>query len=273
MKAAFQGTNGAYSEVALNKYFQNVIEGTGYNTSEEVFDALKTHKVDYGFLPIENSIVGNVNVNLDLFYKYNFQIIDEVYLPIQHCLLAHPGTKLKEIKKVYSHPVALDQCRQFFIKYGIETIVDYDTAGSAKNLSKREEKDAASVASSLCAKYYNLDVVQTDIQQVKNNITRFCVFVDKDKVPSDLVKQKTSLIFSAGHGPGALLKCLEQFAKYDINLTKIESRPIPENPFAYVFHVDFLGNTDDDNIARCLQDLKKVTGMIKILGSYPIGKK
>ena len=99
MKAAFQGTNGAYSEVALNKYFQNVIEGTGYNTSEEVFDALKTHKVDYGFLPIENSIVGNVNVNLDLFYKYNFQIIDEVYLPIQHCLLAHPGTKLKEIKK------------------------------------------------------------------------------------------------------------------------------------------------------------------------------
>ena len=262
MKIAFQGTRGAYSEEALYKFFGNTnIEAIGYELSEQVGDALESEEVAMGILPVENSIAGNVAINMDLLYQHRFFIIGELYLPIHHCLMARPGVKLEDLKSVHSHPVALEQCRDFLNKHNIKAIPDFDTAGASKNLVSRKSK------------YYGLEILNDDVQKVKHNITRFQVFVKENHIPDGIRQEKTSIAFSTKHHPGALLGCLQQFAKADINLTRLESRPIPENPFAYVFFVDFMGALTDEKVQQTLRNLKEDASHIKVLGSYPIASK
>jgi len=275
MKVAFQGERGAYSEVALGNYFNQEVEAIGLELSEEVTDALLNKKVAMAILPVENSIVGNVNVNLDLIYKYPIFAIGEVYQTIHHHLLVVPGTNLSDIKNVYSHPIALAQCRDFINKYRMNALADYDTAGSCKLLKEREgqkklQTDAA-IGSFLCAKTYGLEILSDDIQHTQNNITRFLVLVREDEIPKDIIQSKTSIAFSANHRPGALLDCLQIFKKYSINMTKLESRPIPEDPFQYIFYVDFMSGLKDPNTIECLSELNRSAHHVKILGSYPKG--
>lgn len=272
MKVGFQGTRGAYSEEAIYNYFTNDITPVGFELSEQVGDAVESEEVAIGILPVENSIAGNVAINMDLLYKHNFFIIGELYLPIHHCLMARAGVKLKDLKSVHSHPVALEQCRDFLNKHNIRPIPDFDTAGASKNLVERKSKDQGTISSSLCAEYYGLEILDSDVQKVKHNITRFQVFVKEKNIPEGIRQEKTSLAFSTKHHPGALLNCLQQFAKQEINLTRLESRPIPEDPFSYIFFVDFLGALTDTNVTECLRDIKADAEHIKVLGSYPAGK-
>ncbi|MCB9062655.1 MAG: prephenate dehydratase [Halobacteriovoraceae bacterium] len=271
MKVAFQGTRGAYSEMALKKFFSHHdnIEVHGFDLSEHVCEAVRDGEVDYGILPVENSIVGSVTINIDMFYEYQIYAIGEVYLRINHCLLGLPGAKTEEIKKVYSHPIALGQCRDFLTRHKIESEYFYDTAGAAKMLFEKQDSQLGTISSSLCSEIYGLNIIEEGIQKVKENITRFLVFVDKHKVIPDVRKEKTSLAFSTKHHPGALLNCLQSFASHNINLTKLESRPIIENPFEYIFFVDFSSSIDDKNVKDCLNELEKDAKDIKILGSYP----
>ena len=275
MKVAFQGERGAYSEVALRNYFSEKVEAVGFELSEEVTEALLNKEVAMAILPVENSIVGNVNVNLDLIYKHPLFAIGEVYQPIHHHLMVVPGTKIEDIKHVYSHPIALAQCRDFINKHGMKAVADYDTAGSCKLLKERESQSSlrteAAIGSVLCAETYGLEILSDKIQHTQNNITRFLVLVREEEIPEGIIQTKTSIAFSSGHRPGALLDCLEIFKKYQINLTKLESRPIPVNPFQYIFYVDFISGIKESNTVECLQELNENAHHVKVLGSYPRG--
>ena len=270
MKVAFQGKRGAYSEMAIRSHFQEGAIATGYDLSEEVCDALENNAVSIGVLPVENSIVGNVAINVDLLLQHNFFIIGEIYLPIKHCLLVKVGTKLEDIKIAKSHPIALAQCHDFLVKNNIKGIPEFDTAGSSELLSRDKHiTDQATISSSLSAEYYGLEILNNTIQKVETNFTRFVIFVKEENIPKSLKQEKSSIAFSTNHNPGSLLQCLEEFANHGLNLTKIESRPIPENPFMYTFFVDFLGSIHDQNVKDCFQKLKKSTKSIRIFGSYP----
>jgi len=169
MKVAFQGTKGAYSELALYKFFGEMhAKPLGFDLSEEVFQALEEGEVQYAILPVENSIVGNVAINTDLILSHDFYVIGEVYQEINHCLLALPGVTLEQIKTVHSHPVAHAQCHDFLTRHKITPIPAFDTAGACENLVKKNLKHEATIASALCAKYYGLNIVEDSIQKVQN---------------------------------------------------------------------------------------------------------
>ncbi len=272
MKVAFQGTEGSYSEIASRKFFGNDVKAHGLDHSEQVIDALIEEKVDRIVLPVENSIVGNVAINMDLLYSKDVWAIGEVFLPIQHCLLVRPGVRLSQLKIIYSHPVALAQCRDFINQNNIKAKPEYDTAGACKLLKEKGHEYEGTIASQLCAKYYGLEIIQKNIQKVKNNITRFLVISKKGNGPREIKQEKTSLAFITKHHAGALLNCLQQFKKFDLSLTKLESRPIIENPFAYIFFVDFIGDLNHQKVQNCLKALQKDTELIKIIGSFEKGK-
>jgi prephenate dehydratase len=272
VKIAFQGVPGAYSEEAALKHAPDA-SPSGYPYSEQVMEAVVSGRVERGILPMENSIAGAVGVNVDLFLANDISIIDEVYLPIDHCLLAKPGTTLADVWSVYSHPVALAQCRDFINKHGYKTVPEYDTAGSAELIAGHGRPGEAAIASRRCAAVYKLEVLAESIQSVKANITRFGVFTRRDQVPARIKREKTSLAFKTAHRPGSLLDCLRRFADNGINLTKLESRPAAEDPFAYVFLVDLLGGTEDAAVKKALAELAADAGEVKILGSYPLGRR
>lgn len=272
MKVAFQGVKGANSEEAARAHFKESIEPLGLDHSEDVVQYVLEGKAAMGILPVENSIVGNVSVNLDLFFLKDIKVIGEVYHSIQHHLMTVPGVSLEGIHEVISHPVALAQCREFIQKQKWGPISHFDTAGACRDLSEKKWTHRAAIGPRMCAEYYGLNIQRDDIQGEKRNFTRFFVFVDKNQDPLNLRQEKTSLIFSSGHTPGALLDCLEVFKFHGLNLTKLESRPIPQNPFQYVFFVDFTGGLQDEEVQDCLKHLKKRCEFYKIIGSYPRAK-
>lgn len=273
MKVAYQGMRGAYSEAALRKYFGPRGQALGFELSEDVFAAVDGGSADFGVLPVENTIAGPVAVNADLFWEKSVFVVGEVYLKIDHCLLAPKHSKLEWIKTASSHPVALAQCRAFLRRHKLASVPEYDTAGAARLVAERNDVSQAAIASADCAKAYGLKVLARGIQSFRENITRFLVFCRPAHAPRNLKMQKTSVVFSTKHKPGELLHCLQHFADNGINLTRLESRPIPENPFEYVFFVDFLGGLKDPSVKKALHAVEKQAHVLKILGSYPVGKR
>ena len=271
MKIAYQGIKGAYSEAAVYKHFGNKIDAIGFETFEEVFEAVKSDKAEFGVVPVDNTIAGTVATNCDLLLKQDVYVIAEIYLDIQHNLLSHRGNSIKDIKLVYSHPHSLEQCREFIRKNNIKPIPEYDTAGAAKIVKERNRKEEAAVASEFCAKIYDLDVIEKDISTAKNNITKFFVFVNSDNVPRNIKQEKTSIVFRTKHYPGALINCLQRLAKHGINLTKLESRPVPENAWEYSFYADFESGLEEEKVKLALSEIEASCEFLKILGSYPKG--
>jgi len=271
MKIAYQGIEGAYSETAIYKHFGKDAKAVGYGSFEDVFEAVKNKEVDCGLLPFDNTIAGSVAINYDLLLKEDVFVVAEVFLIIRHNLLSHKGNKIENIKTAYSHPHALEQCRAFLKKHELDQVPRYDTAGSAKIVAERGKKEEAAIASKLCAGIYNLDILEEGIESNKNNTTKFLVIVKKENVPEELKKEKTSIALKTKHYPGALVNCLQRLAKNDINLTKLESRPLPENPWEYIFYVDFEGGLEDENVKLALGEIEATSTFVKILGSYPKG--
>jgi len=273
LKVAFQGVRGAYSEAALLRHFGGSTEAVGFPFSEQVFDAVEDGRVDAGFVPVENSIAGPVGINTDLLLERKVFATAESYLPIDHCLLGRPGDRLEDVKTVYSHPIALAQCRDFISRHGLRAVPEYDTAGAAEIVAGRKIPGEAAVASKRCAEVYGLGVLAEDIQSVQNNITRFLAFHREADVAARPKAEKTSLAFSVHHHPGALLECLKRFADHEINLTRLESRPIPANPFEYVFFVDLLGGVDDETVRPALAELRATARHVKVIGSYSLAER
>jgi len=273
LKIAYQGVPGAYSEAALLLHFGAGSEPLGFAFSEQVFDAVEDGRADFGFVPVENSIAGAVGVNTDLLLERKVYATAEAYLPIEHCLLARPGARLEEIESVYSHPIALAQCRVFLNARGLKAVPEYDTAGAAELVAKRGLPGDAAIASRRCAEVYGLDVLSSDIQSERGNFTRFLAFCRESDVAGGGRLEKTTLAFSVHHHPGALLECLRLFADHSINLTKLESRPIASDPFEYSFFVDILGGAGDAPVAAALAELRAAARHVKVLGSYPLAQR
>ena len=272
MHIAFQGTHGAYSEQAAYSYFGSNCKTVPCSNFDEVFLQVVQSVCDFGIVPVENSLAGSVHRNYDLLMRHNLYIIGEEILRINHHLIALPNVSLGDIKRVYSHWQALDQCEQSLrtLLPNVEKIQTYDTAGSVKMLLDEQRTDTAAIASKQAANLYKLPILQTSVEDDHTNYTRFVALSrhPHQAISTDIL-YKTSVVFSAPNTPGALFKALAAFSLRDIDLTKIESRPLQGSPFKYLFYLDFLGDVNNDNVLHALNHLKEFALFVRVLGCYP----
>ncbi len=267
LPVACQGVECSYSSIACRQVFCNP-EITFYETFEEVFQSVIEGKNTYGVVPIENTLAGSVTDNYDLMLEYNLFIAASVTVKIDHCLLALPGTRLEEIRHIYSHPQALHQCSDFFRSHREITPHTYsNTAASAQFVAQQQNPSFGAIGSIACGEKYGLKILTQGLQNRKNNYTRFVV-VSKDGAASPLCS-RISLILRLAHRPGALVRTLSHFAEKNINLLKLESRPIPDSPFEFLFYCDFAGNIADTNVQLALGQLPQDIIFMKFLGNYP----
>ncbi|MFA5917125.1 MAG: prephenate dehydratase [Candidatus Gracilibacteria bacterium] len=275
MKIYYQGFPGAYSDKAsieiaseLNIEKDNIF---GLSTFKDVFD--KINHGDIGVLPIENSYAGSIYENFYHILSGDYQIIGELNLDIDHCLLANTKD-IKDIKYVYSHPQALAQCQNYIEKHGFTPVIYSDTAGAAKFVEESKRKDIASISSGLCSSIYSLNILDKNIKDQEGNTTRFFVIVSKEVYEKNKKKLslkrngKISITFKTKNSPSALYKCLGAFATRFINLTKIESLPAKQNRFEYIFWIDFQSNLDENIINDALDELKFFSRDLVVLGNY-----
>ncbi|XP_010553656.1 PREDICTED: arogenate dehydratase/prephenate dehydratase 2, chloroplastic [Tarenaya hassleriana] len=280
VRVAYQGVRGAYSESAAQKAYPNC-EAVPCEQFDTAFEAVERWLVDRAVLPIENSLGGSIHRNYDLLLQHNLHIVGEVKLAVRHCLLANHGVKTEDLKRVLSHPQALAQCENTLTKLGLVREAVDDTAGAAKYVAFHKLKDAAAVASVEAAKIYGLNILAEDIQDDCDNVTRFLMLAREPIIPGTDKLFKTSIVFSLEEGPGVLFKALAVFALRQINLTKIESRPLRKRPlrasgdnglkyFDYLFYVDFEASMADQDAQNALRHLKEFATFLRVLGSYPV---
>ena len=269
---AFQGEKGAYSEIASEKYFGKSIKTLPSYSFEEVFLNVSKGIADNGVIPIENTLHGSVFENYDLLLKYHVSVIAELNLQINHCLVSPKKYPISRLKKIYSHPQAIGQCSDFLKRLKkIEVIPSYDTAGSALLSLKNTDEATGAITSARAAKIYKMKILKRNIQNNKVNYTRFLV-ISKKKTSKGHRHPKSTISFDLKSIPGALHKALGVFANAEINLSMIESRPIPHKPFQYTFYIDISGSLNDMKIKTALKKLSELTITIKKIGTYEWGK-
>ena len=271
MKVAFQGEAGAFSEQAVFEYFGSV-ESTSCESFDAVFDAINSGRCEAGIIPIENSLAGSIHQNYDLLLRNNLHIVGEYLLRVRHCLIANPGVKKADIKKAISHPQALGQCAGYLRSHKIKAEQGLDTAGSVKALKESGALDTAAIASRRAAELYGMQILEEGIEDNTENYTRFLAIQREPIIPESDPQQglaKTSIVFTLNNVPGALFKALSVFALRDINLTKIESRPLQGKPWEYLFYIDFIGAMRDESSQKALDHLGEYALMLRVLGSYP----
>jgi prephenate dehydratase/chorismate mutase len=265
---AFQGEHGAYGDVAARRL---VPTGAYIPCLEfiDVFRGVEEGYLDLGVVPVENSLEGAVTQVNDLLTTTNLNVIGEVKVDVNHCLLATEAMDYREIRVVYSHPQALAQCRDFLMRNKLEPRPYYDTAGAAKMLARENPKAAAAIASALCAELYNLDIIKEGIEDGPSNSTRFLLL---SREPYSGNGDKTSIIFAVAHEAGQLYSVLRLFAEANINLTRISSMPLRSDPSNYSFFLDFEGSEKDPKIAEVMKKMASMAISMKDLGSYPAHK-
>lgn len=267
---AFQGERGAFSFSAACKLLGPRVRTLACETFKDVFQAVEAGTVTHAVIPIENTLHGSVHENYDHLLEYNLPICGETSIRISHSLIALPGIRFGQIRRVFSHPVALNQCRNFFEKYKqIEPVPFYDTAGSVKMLKEQNPAGAAAIASETAAEMYGGVVLKHNIEDDRRNFTRFFLLSkQKTSLKGATGGWKTSITFSTPNVPGALFRAMACFALRDLNLTKIESRPLRARPWEYLFYVDIIGSHDDPRVNSALANLSEITSFLKLLGSY-----
>jgi len=264
---AFQGEPGAYTEEAAYRFFGKSTESRPYESLDEVFEAVEVGGIPFAVVPVENSLEGSITRAYDLLLDSPLMICGETELRISHCLIAATGASLDSIKMVYSHPQALGQCRSFLKHLNCELIPASDTAGSVRMIKKEGLKDCAAVASAGAAEIYGMKIIAREIEDNPHNFTRFFILSKEDSPPTG--NDKTSIVFSLKHKPGALYDCLREFASRNINLTKLESRPTRHQPWEYNFYMDVAGHRQEEDVSEALKHLEEHSIFVKILGSYP----
>jgi prephenate dehydratase len=270
---AFQGEIGAYSEEAVLALFP-ACRVVPLPSFERVFEAVEAGSVSAGVVPIENSLHGSVHANYDLLKEHSLVITAEVQLRIRHHLLAPAGASLRSVRRVLSHPQALGQCRDFLRTRlpDAEIVPAYDTAGAAKKVAESGEPGDAAIASASAAREYGLQVLASAIESNPNNFTRFLALNRSADSARVLTQPKTSVLYVPRDNiPGALFKSLAVFALRDIDLFKIESRPLVGSPGQYIFYLDLAGSAADETVARALDHLSEIAAFVKVLGSYSQG--
>ena len=275
IKAAFQGERGAFSEDAARQLLGPAVETLAYRSFDEMFDAVSAGAADCAVAPIENSLAGSVIRNYDLLEERELTIIGETNVRIIHNLIAPAGVRLENVRHVYSHPVALAQCERFLrAQPQLAAEVAYDTAGSVKMIMERGRQDEAAIAGATAAEVYGAQIIASGIEDNPANFTRFLLLAQTERAAEIATtnrdaERKTTIIFRVANQPGSLFRALAVFALRDIDLTKIESRPIEGRPWEYSFYLDLIGDQHEPRIERALMHLGEMIESIRVLGSYP----
>jgi prephenate dehydratase len=267
-RIAFQGERGAFSEEAAVKLLGEDIQLVPRPTFEALYSSLKDGLADNILAPIENSLAGSVIRSYDLLIASGLHIQAEVVIPIVHNLIGVPGAKFEDITQVSSHPVALAQCERFFTSHpAIKRVAADDTAGSVRDVMKAADPTKAAIAGKRAAAVYGGVILKEHLEDHPENYTRFLLLKPSDEVAPNA--DKLSLVLYLAHKPGSLCKVLNAFAQRNLNLLKIESRPIAGTPWSYCFYLDLQASLKDSNTVAALQELKQFTDSVKILGCYP----
>lgn len=269
-RAAIQGEPGAFSSQAAVELIGEGVELVPCETFDRMFAAVEAGDADACVAPIENSLFGSVYQNYDLQLKHNLRIIGETNLRIVHNLIAAPGTKLEQVRRVFSHPVALGQCLRFFAEHpALKPLAAYDTAGAVKMIMEKPEPDVAAIAGTAAAETYGAQVLIPGIEDDRQNYTRFLLLVpDADDLTTPADADKTSIVFTLENRTGSLFRAMAVFAMRDIDLRKIESRPLIGHPWEYRFYLDFIGNIAEQRVRNALAHLSEFASSIKVLGCY-----
>ncbi len=266
-KIAFQGELGAFSQKAAHRIFGRSITPVPCMTFDEVFARVNRGKARLAVIPIENSLAGSIHQNFDLLSRHSLEAIAETYVRVELSLIAHAGVGLRDIRQIYSHPVALAQCRRILGKMkAVEQVSFYDTAGSVKYLSEKALPRAAAIASAEAARIYGMKILARRIEDNRENYTRFLALAPKGRYPQ--AGTKTTIVFGLKNQPGALFKALSVFALRNIDLSKIESRPIHGKPWEYLFYVDVGSSIQRRECANALRHLQEMTLYFRVLGCY-----
>src|SRR2546428_470576 len=275
MRVAYQGEAGAFSENAARRLLGADIIGVPCRSFEDMFASVGAGTADCCIAPIENSLAGSIHRNYDLLLQSELAIAGETSMRIVHNLIAPPAVALEDIRRVYSHPVPLAQCTRFFTSNPhLEPIAVHDTAGAVRLVMGRGRNDEGAIASAAAAEIYSGRVLLESIEDNAQNYTRFFLLTPLENAakitPRETARRwKTSIVFRVSNKPGALFRALGAFAIFEIDLAKIESRPIEGKPWEYAFYLDFIGKLDDPNVARALDSLHQLAEMVRVLGSYP----
>lgn len=270
LKVGYQGVIGSFSEEAMHKHFSSIKNTKNYETFEELFIALKNEEIDYAIAPIENSSTGGISKVYDLLKIYDFYIVGEECIKINQHLIGVKGATINDIQEVYSHSQGFEQSAESLKRYENIKLIPYlNTAISAKLVSDLNDKTKAAIASERAAKIYNLDIIDSNINDNKDNYTKFVIIGRNFEVGNAC--DKSSIIFSTEHESGELYRLLKYFADYNINLTKIESRPNKHIPWQYLFYVDFEGSIKEEKIKRAIANIENESKYFKFLGSYKKG--
>jgi chorismate mutase / prephenate dehydratase len=268
----YQGIDGAYSQIAAERYFTarcGELITRGYESFSRLLQAVLDGQIDYAMQPIENTTAGSINEAYDLLARLDLHLVGEEVLKVEHCLAALPGTRLDQIRRVYSHPQALAQSSDFLAALTDCAVISFtDTAMSMKKVRDEGVREQAAVASERAASLYGLEVLAHDVANQKNNFTRFVVASKHASEVASDAPCKTSLVLTIRHERGALARCLNVLADHGLSLTKLESRPLPNTPWEYIFYVDFEGNLRDPNVASAIEDVRRNTLAMRVLGSY-----
>ena len=279
-KLGYTGVPGAYAYEVMVNLLKNSKNSEGhmgaeaeeilnFNTHRELVEGVEAGKVDFAILPIENSIVGEVRDSIDLINKRNIYIVGEVKHKIEHNLLGIKGSKIDDIKRVYSHEQALMQCSEFLGKYPEwEKVKMNNTALSAKYIGDTKNKENACIANMETREMYNLELLQPDINNEKENFTRFFIVSNKNLICEN--SEKISVITSTKNESGALMKLLKVFSDYGLNMVNLKSRPKTNKPWEYYFYIDFEGNLEEENVEKALEEIREKSIYLQILGNYKI---
>ncbi len=265
---AFQGELGAYSDQAIRQHFGAQAEPLPCRSFGDIFDAVHGGRAKFGMLPVENSLAGTVIPAYDKLIDHDLRVVGEEIVHVKHCLMAPAGTELTDVKRALSHHQALAQTAKTLERLGIEPVVHYDTAGSARDLAAKPQPHTAAIASELAAETYGLEILARDIQDEPGNYTRFFVLSREDRPYEAGTRCKTSMILTTRHVPGALHAVLGELAKRQLNLTKLESRPRRNRPWHYYFFVDFEGHEDEPDVREAMLAILKHASFVKVLGSF-----
>lgn len=267
MRVSFQGEPGANSEAAALKHFGSAVETVPCENFDLLFESVVNGRADYGMAPIENTLAGSIHQNYDLLTRHDLHIVGEEILRIEHFVIAAPGVTLDDIHTVISQPPALAQCEHYIRARGWAREAAYDTAGSVKLLKASGRRDAAAIAPRRASAVYDMPILVENIEDDPENYTRWIVLAREPIEPIEPCK--TSIVFTLKNMPGALFKALSVFSLRDIDLTKIESRPIPGSPWEYSFYLDFSESMFQERGRRALDHLGEITTTLRVLGSYP----
>jgi prephenate dehydratase len=266
---AFQGERGAFSEAAARKLLGASIDVLPCKSFDDVFAAVRSGGAGCAVIPIENTLAGSVLRNYELLGDAGLEIAGEALLRIRLSVMARPGTKLSDVRRVLSHPVALAQCQRFFAAHpGIEAVATYDTAGGVKLVMESGRPDEAAIAGAPAAELYGASILAENIEDHAENYTRFLLVAKHGVIPPRAGPRKTTVVFRTPNTPGALFRALAVFALRDINLTKLESRPIEGRPWEYQFYADIGGDAHERNVTNALNHLREMCETVVLLGSY-----